>query len=155
MPDGSWSLAEAKAKFSEVVERARTQGPQHPTKNGKDAAVILSAEEYQRLSRASGVSADAPSWLDSRFQLLTDQEHDELFVRDQDPGRVIEVLMFLLDTNVLIGHHQAKPASRCQRVVKSPGDRRRCSSARSALPRPAMVSSVSRPGKRRTACANG
>lgn len=90
MPDGSWSLAEAKAKFSEVVERARTQGPQHLTKNGKDAVVILSAEDYQRLSRANGVSEDAPSWLDPRFQLLTDQEHDELFVRDKDPGRVIE-----------------------------------------------------------------
>jgi prevent-host-death family protein len=90
MPDGSWSLAEAKAKFSEVVERARTQGPQHLTKNGKDAVVVLSAEEYRRLSQASGVSEDASAWLDPRFQILTDKEHDELFARDQDPGRVIE-----------------------------------------------------------------
>jgi hypothetical protein len=29
---GTWSLAEAKAKFSELVERARTEGPQHLTR---------------------------------------------------------------------------------------------------------------------------
>jgi prevent-host-death family protein len=51
MPDGTWSLAEAKAKLSEVVERARTEGPQHLTKNGKDAVVVVSAEDYQQLTR--------------------------------------------------------------------------------------------------------
>jgi prevent-host-death family protein len=90
MPDGSWSLAEAKAKFSELVERARTQGPQHLTKNGKDAVVVLSAEDYRRLSQTNGVAETTPSWCDPRFQILTDEEHDELFARDKDPGRVIE-----------------------------------------------------------------
>lgn len=90
MPDGSWSLAEAKAKFSELVERARTQGPQHLTKNGKDAVVVLSAEDYRRLSQTNGVAEPTPSWFDPRFHILTDEEHDQLFARDKDPGRVIE-----------------------------------------------------------------
>jgi prevent-host-death family protein len=48
MADGTWSLAEAKAKFSEVVEKARTQGPQHVTRNGKDAVVVVGADEWKR-----------------------------------------------------------------------------------------------------------
>lgn len=48
MSDGTWSLAEAKAKLSEVVEKARTQGPQHLTRNGKDAVVVVSAVEWER-----------------------------------------------------------------------------------------------------------
>lgn len=90
MPDGTWSLADAKAKLSEVVERAKTQGPQHLTKNGKDAAVVLSAEDYRRLSEAGGHAKHIPSWLDPRFRILSDEEHDRLFARDPDPGRVIE-----------------------------------------------------------------
>jgi prevent-host-death family protein len=90
MPDGTWSLADAKAKLSEVVERAKTQGPQHLTKNGKDAAVLLSAEDYRRLREAGdGAVKRPPAWLDPRFRVLSDEEHDELFTRDQDPGRVI------------------------------------------------------------------
>jgi prevent-host-death family protein len=49
--DGSWSLAEAKAKFSEVVEKARTEGPQHVTRNGKEAVVVVSAETWTRRQR--------------------------------------------------------------------------------------------------------
>ena len=90
MPEGNWSLAEAKAKFSEVVERARTQGPQHLTKNGKDAAVVLSAEDYRRLREANGMAETAPAWLDDRFRILSDEEHDKTFARDKDPGRVVE-----------------------------------------------------------------
>jgi prevent-host-death family protein len=37
-----WSLQEAKAKFSEVVKRARTEGPQTVTVHGKTAVVITS-----------------------------------------------------------------------------------------------------------------
>ncbi|HEX3918701.1 MAG TPA: type II toxin-antitoxin system Phd/YefM family antitoxin [Caulobacteraceae bacterium] len=46
MADGAWSLAEAKAKFSELVEKARSEGPQHVTRNGKEAVVIVSAEDW-------------------------------------------------------------------------------------------------------------
>lgn len=42
----SWSVAEAKAKFSEVVERATHEGPQRVTKNGRDAVVVVSAQAW-------------------------------------------------------------------------------------------------------------
>lgn len=46
---GSWQLQTAKAKFSEVFRRARSEGPQYVTRQGQEAVVILPAEEYDRL----------------------------------------------------------------------------------------------------------
>jgi prevent-host-death family protein len=54
----SWTVAEAKAKFSEVIERARTDGPQRITKNGRDAAVVVASEEWQRKVARKGTLAD-------------------------------------------------------------------------------------------------
>jgi prevent-host-death family protein len=45
-----WQLQDAKARFSEVVRRAVEQGPQHVTVNGEERAVIVSAQEYGRLT---------------------------------------------------------------------------------------------------------
>jgi antitoxin Phd len=44
-----WQLQAAKQHFSELVERARRDGPQVVTKHGKEAVVVVSAEEYRRL----------------------------------------------------------------------------------------------------------
>ena len=43
-----WALAEAKAKFSEVVDRAVNQEPQEITRNGKPVAFMVSREEWLR-----------------------------------------------------------------------------------------------------------
>lgn len=45
---GRWRLQDAKARFSEVVRRAREDGPQRVTLHGKDAVVVVSAEAYDR-----------------------------------------------------------------------------------------------------------
>jgi prevent-host-death family protein len=45
----AWQLQTAKQQFSELVERARREGPQVVTKHGKEAVVVVSAEEYRRL----------------------------------------------------------------------------------------------------------
>ena len=45
----SWQLQTAKARFSELFRKARTEGPQWVTRQGKDAVVIVAAEEFQRL----------------------------------------------------------------------------------------------------------
>jgi prevent-host-death family protein len=42
-----WAVAEAKAKFSEVVEQAQKKGPQQITKNGRPVAVLISMEEWK------------------------------------------------------------------------------------------------------------
>lgn len=44
-----WKLEDAKARFSEVVRRARNEGPQRVTVRGRDAVVIIAAEELDRL----------------------------------------------------------------------------------------------------------
>jgi prevent-host-death family protein len=42
-----WAVAEAKAKFSEVIETAQSNGPQEITKNGRPVAVVISMEEWK------------------------------------------------------------------------------------------------------------
>src|SRR2546421_12029341 len=48
-PKKSWQLQNAKARFSELFRRARTEGPQWVTRQGKEAVVILPAEEFEKL----------------------------------------------------------------------------------------------------------
>lgn len=49
--DARWGLEVAKAQFGEVVRRAKTEGPQTVTVQGRDEAVVISAEEYGRLKQ--------------------------------------------------------------------------------------------------------
>jgi prevent-host-death family protein len=46
---GRWPLQDAKARFSELVRRVRSEGPQHVTVHGRDEVVVISAEEFRRL----------------------------------------------------------------------------------------------------------
>ena len=48
----SWQLQDAKAKFSEVVDRALQGEPQLVTKRGQTAVVVISHAEYQRYKQA-------------------------------------------------------------------------------------------------------
>jgi prevent-host-death family protein len=43
-----WALQDAKARFSEVVRRAKTEGPQRITVHGREEVVVVSVEEYRR-----------------------------------------------------------------------------------------------------------
>jgi len=45
---GKWALQDAKARFSEVVRKAKTEGPQRITVHGREEVVIVSVEEYRR-----------------------------------------------------------------------------------------------------------
>lgn len=47
----SWPVQDAKARFSELLERCVRDGPQKVTRRGKDAAVVVSATEWERLNR--------------------------------------------------------------------------------------------------------
>ena len=44
-----WALQDAKARFSELVRRVRSEGPQHVTVHGRDEVVVVAAEEFHRL----------------------------------------------------------------------------------------------------------
>jgi prevent-host-death family protein len=48
---GRWRLQDAKARFSEVVREAQQRGPQRVTLHGKDAVVVVGADEFDRLQR--------------------------------------------------------------------------------------------------------
>ena len=49
----SWTVAGAKAKLSEVIDRAQS-APQTITRNGKPSVVVVSAEEWQRKTARKG-----------------------------------------------------------------------------------------------------
>lgn len=42
-------LQDAKARFSELVRRVHSEGPQHVTVHGRDEVVVIAAEDYRRL----------------------------------------------------------------------------------------------------------
>ncbi len=46
---GTWKLEDAKARFSEVVRRAQSEGPQRVTVRGREAVVVMSVDELDRL----------------------------------------------------------------------------------------------------------
>lgn len=54
----AWTVAEAKARFSELIDRAAEAGPQVVTRNGRAAAVVVSADEWERKIRRSGNLAE-------------------------------------------------------------------------------------------------
>ena len=48
-----WQLQAAKARFSELFRRAFAEGPQYVTRQGKEAVVVLPAEQFERLTQRS------------------------------------------------------------------------------------------------------
>lgn len=76
MTDPTWSLQDAKNRFSAVVDAAQRGEPQWVTRRGKRVCVVLSAEVYERLQRLE-MSA-APSF---NALLLEIPQDDQLFER--------------------------------------------------------------------------
>jgi antitoxin Phd len=73
-----WQVAEAKNKFSELMNRALTEGPQR-VRGRKDAVVMVAEAEYERLTGARP---------DFKQYLLSGPSFDGLdLARDQSPGR--------------------------------------------------------------------
>jgi prevent-host-death family protein len=54
----TWAVAAAKARFSELIDHALTDGPQTVMLKGKPAVVVVSVEEWQRKSRLTGNLAE-------------------------------------------------------------------------------------------------
>lgn len=51
-PRSRWRLQDAKARFSELVRLAHSDGPQHVTLHGRDAVVVVDADEFNRMKGA-------------------------------------------------------------------------------------------------------
>jgi prevent-host-death family protein len=58
MSSQTWTVAEAKAKFSEIIAKATSEGPQTITRRGRTAAVVVAAEEWQRKTKRVGNLAE-------------------------------------------------------------------------------------------------
>jgi prevent-host-death family protein len=73
-----WQLQDAKNRFSEVVQRARDEGPQVVTLRGRRAAVVLSANAYDALLRDRPSLVDhllaGPAWDDALVDAVNHRE---------------------------------------------------------------------------------
>ena len=82
-----WQLQDAKNRFSELVRRAREEGPQTVTVHGRAAAVVLSADAYAALTTPRPSFTEyllsGPAWPDDLVELIND--------RARDTGRDVDI----------------------------------------------------------------
>lgn len=79
-----WKLQDAKSQFSKLVQDALNKGPQLITRHGKETAVLISAEEYRRLT---GVHKEF-----KEFLIKSPKINDGLKIkRDKSPVRDIDI----------------------------------------------------------------
>ncbi len=76
-----WQLQEAKNKLSQLVKKADQGVPQFITVHGKQAAVILSADDYKKLAQPTSSLSSA-----LLMPVINDRDND-LFERSKDVGR--------------------------------------------------------------------
>jgi len=79
-----WQLQEAKNRLSEVVKKAREDGPQIITVHGTDAVVMVDAAQYRKLSRRKSTLVDF-----FRRSPLAGIDLD--IARSEDTGRDVEL----------------------------------------------------------------
>ena len=86
IPSVPWQVQTAKARFSEVFRKARTEGPQRISRQGKESVVMVAEEQYDQLAG----KAHQPNNLVDFFRQspLVGVELD--LRRDLDPGRDID-----------------------------------------------------------------
>jgi antitoxin Phd len=82
-----WQVQTAKARFSEVFRRARTEGPQIITRQGKEAVVMISDVQYEQLVGRS----HQPKNLVQFFRESPLVGIDLDLAREKDDGREIEI----------------------------------------------------------------
>lgn len=82
---GRWQLQDAKAKFSELVRRAKQEGPQHVTVHGREEVVVIGADEFRKLAgdRTGQALIDALQQSPHRSTSI-DARRSRLPVRDVD-----------------------------------------------------------------------
>lgn len=79
----TWKLQDAKTKFSQLVEDAVKNGPQFVTRRGKEAVVVISTDEFEKLT------SEKPSF--KEFLLSCPKINDDFeFERQKDDSRHIE-----------------------------------------------------------------
>lgn len=82
-----WQIQSAKARFSEVFRRARSEGPQRITRQGKEGVVMMAEEQFERLVGKSHQPKNLVEFF--RQSPLVGVELD--LERDRDPGRDVDL----------------------------------------------------------------
>lgn len=82
----NWPLQDAKARFSELVRRVHSEGPQHVTVHGRDEVVVVAATEYRKL-KGTQTGAD----LIAALQASPDRDIDLAPPRAKMPVRDVEL----------------------------------------------------------------
>jgi antitoxin Phd len=82
--DAGWKLQDAKAHFSELVRRARIEGPQRITVRGHDAVVVIAADEQRRLLPPTSDTVPFITFMESLSVDGLDLTRDRDFGRDAD-----------------------------------------------------------------------
>jgi prevent-host-death family protein len=54
----AWSVVDAKARLSELLDQAISEGPQAITRRGREIAVVVSAEEWHKKTARVGTLAE-------------------------------------------------------------------------------------------------
>lgn len=83
----SWQVQTAKARFSEVFRRARTEGPQRITRQGKEGVVMLAEEQFEELVGRAHQPKNLVQFFRESPLVGVDLDLD----RDRDPGRDVEL----------------------------------------------------------------
>lgn len=78
----AWQLQEAKQRFSELVRKAESEGPQTVTRNGREVVVVVAAEEYHR---------DRKPKMDFKEFLMSGPDIDLEIWRDKSPPRDVDL----------------------------------------------------------------
>jgi prevent-host-death family protein len=76
-----WKLQDAKARFSELVQRALDEGPQTVSRHGRDVVVVVSTEQFELLQRRQ---------ISLKDLLRSAPWHELEIERDKSPPREIE-----------------------------------------------------------------
>ncbi len=85
----SYSIAEARDNLTSIVRKVEKTTAVELTRRGKPVAVILSIDEYRRLSAPAGSFSSAFARFKEQFDLTALELGPELFesIRDAEPGR--------------------------------------------------------------------
>jgi len=86
-PKARWQLQTAKARFSELFRRTRSEGPQLITRQGKEGVVMIADEDYQKLVGKAHQPKDL--WQFFRESPLVGLELE--FERNKDASRDIKL----------------------------------------------------------------
>ncbi|TDD64156.1 type II toxin-antitoxin system Phd/YefM family antitoxin [Jiangella aurantiaca] len=79
----TWSVAEAKARLSELLDTVGRDGPQTISRRGHPVAVVVSVDEWERRKRRRGTLAE--------FLATAPVGNEDLILEREKGGRVREV----------------------------------------------------------------